>query len=206
MRYRVMYPKASGDTSKPFDPSRMTFKDQASLYEHFHEPTEGDDGKLTELAAKAAVRRVYPDAVAIPMPVTVGNGTLWLLGLVDGRAREGFVEGQPIPCVAFVHAISDNDTERMQLRKGRLTPFREETWKLSPVIPDKGVLLPVEIRATDARMPIFTQAFVGIRRGGRGELVLYSKAHGIELSIAFQQDSLVVQQDLQSLFNQSRDG
>lgn len=177
MRFVILKPAC------PVDPRDLKIASTSALHESMPPWLE----VATEKEAVAEVRRLYPDAVAMPVPVVIGSGQTFLLGIVDDPARTVDPDEQ-IPFVLVVQPLPQHDGDRHQLKKG--PPFDRGLWKLKPIRPELGHEVDVEIRATDAEVPIFTKARIGADHHGRP--TIYAAVAGVEMSLSFDDDVSIV--------------
>lgn len=173
MRYALLTP-ADATT---LDPRGRVFGSMESLNATF---TLHGEYHLEQEAAEEAME-TYPNGMAMPVPVKVGSGTIWMLGIIENIsvARDPDAE---IPFVMFVHAIAERERE-----KARITThqhWNRKLWK-PPVLKPMGisVVTPVELRATDLDQPSLLDARFGMMADGRA--VLYCELNGVEMSIVF---------------------
>ena len=186
MRYLILQPP----TGQTIDPRTTSFGSFEDLYKLAKPLAEFS----TEQECAKQVRLMYPDAVTLPMRINLANGKAQtvVLGVIDDeKARQTVDVDKAIPFVCLVQAVSDNDAERMRLKKGD-PPFAAITWRLKPVCPAVYKSTPVEVRATDATAPVFTSARIGTHRG---RLCVFVEAHGVEFSVLFEDPSIALSVD-----------
>jgi hypothetical protein len=140
----------------------------------------------TEGQAVAYVRRLLPDAVAMPVPVAIGSGQTFLLGIVADGSRRIDPDGE-IPFALCVQAVAQNDADRHRAKKGPV--FDRLLWKVKPVCPELAQSYKVELRASDLDVPAYVDAKVGHHNG---KLVIYVELGGIEMSLGFDDPELVI--------------
>ncbi len=181
MKFLILRPS----DGKTLDPRGLKLASSDAL--HKAAPVIGEAD--TEDEAARAVRRLEPDAVPMIFQVPVGSGHMVLLGLLNDQfARQRVNVEAEIPFVMFVQAVPEYDADRQRLKKGH--GFTEDTWRLRPVCPDLYESHEVELRATDLRVPAFTQARVGYHNG---RLTVFVEVGGIELSMTFTDDLQLVE-------------
>lgn len=173
MRYTILRP------SKPFDPRNDTFKSMEDLRRYA--PSIGDYDLEREAANR--IRELYPDAVVMPVPIGLGSGETYLLGVLESIDAERNPE-RHIPFVAFVQAISQHiGDERVLKKRGQ---FTRSAWKCPVLAPTPGdgewADLDVELRGTNLEQPVRIGA-VAYRRTNTGNVVLYLKLPDVEMSI-----------------------
>lgn len=173
MRYTILKP------SGPFDPRRAEYP---SL-DHLREKMPSTADCELESQAAEAVRELYPDAIAMPVPIRIGSGEMLLLGIL-ACAQPVDLEG-PIPFVGFVQAVPQHNMDQVAIKKRR--QFNRTLWK-APVLAPRGDAheVKVELRASDLEIPSRVVARMYRRadkRGGRP--VLYLDLNGVEMSVEF---------------------
>ncbi len=175
----------SGVDYHTFDPRYSKLASWNDL--HLLVPPIGD-GVITEAEAVAQVRELYPDAVGMPFPLTIGSGQTVLLGfVVDMQVQIN--PDAAIPFVLFVQAVSENDFDRKLLKKGE-SPFDRKLWRLPPVCPKFGQTHAVEIRMSEWDVPTFGKAKVGYDHKGR--LTMFAEVGGTTLSVSFENGMLQI--------------
>lgn len=136
-----------------------------------------------EIEAVTAVRDLYPDAVAMPIPVKLGGGTMWLMAIVASEADNTYDPNDDIPFVLFVRAVSEFGIDKKRFRDH--TIFDRKKWK-APVHHASATTakaVEVEVRGTDLDAPETTSAIVGRLIDGR--LVVTVEINGVAVSLAF---------------------
>jgi hypothetical protein len=134
-----------------------------------------------ELDAVEAVRGVYPDAVAMPVILEVGSGSVMVLGLLESSSVPTDPSGR-IPFVMLVQAVGDNGNDRMRMRKQQ--QFTERLWQAPVADPKTDIdFYKVEVRATDLRASASVPAAVG--RDMSGRLVIRVEVGGVSMSMTF---------------------
>jgi hypothetical protein len=176
MRYLILKP------TEAVDPRELELASLANL--HAAMPAVMDCE--TEAQAVAYVRRVLPDAVAMPVPVAIGSGQTFLLGIVADGSRRIDPDGE-IPFALCVQAVAQNDADRHRMKKGQV--FDRLAWKVKPVCPELAHAYKVELRASDLDVPAFVDAKVGHHNG---RLVIYVELGGIEMSLGFVEPMAIV--------------
>lgn len=186
MRYVILKPP----TGTTIDPRMRSYASFDELHAAAPPLAECD----TEQECARQVRLMYPDAVTLPMRINLANGKAQtvVLGVIDDdKARQTVNVDAEIPFVCLVQAISENDAERMRMKKGD-SPFAAITWRLQPVCPSLYKSSPVEVRSTDAMAPVFTTARIGTHRG---RLCVFVEAHGVEFSVLFEDPGIALAVD-----------
>jgi hypothetical protein len=134
-----------------------------------------------ELDAVAAVRKAHPNAVAMPMQLQVGSGSVLVLGVVASTQTPIDPNGR-IPFVTLVHATANNGPDRARMRKQQ--QFTERLWQAPVAQPKTDIdFYKVEVRATDLRASASVPAAVG--RDATGRLVIRVEVGGVEMSMTF---------------------
>lgn len=173
MRYRILKP------TKPTDPRSLQLGSLAVLDAILSPIFEC----ATEKECVKHLRSMCDGGVAMPVPVTIGSGQSYLLGFVEDEMAVRRVDpDQEIPFVLFVHPVAENDDDRRVIKAAGARLFDRKLWKVPVVCAELAKTYDVEIRASDAEVPVFTTARVGHHKG---KLVIYAEAAGVELSIAF---------------------
>lgn len=181
MKYVVMLPDAAG----PADPRHVTIKNMNHLYDMFAPQVECE----TEEEVVRVVRAAYPNAIAFPMPVRVGSGTLMMLGVLSDSAK--FPRGQDprsamFPFVMVVSAWADSACDRKLLNRNR--QFNTELWRAPVIVPDEDVCThAAELRSSDLGYPAQVNVDVG---RANGHIVLHLSFLGVEMSLVFNAASL----------------
>lgn len=180
MRYQILQPSA------PLDPRKHHF----DSLDAFHAVLPVVDADDLEEDAVASVRRRYPDALAMPCPVKIGSGTVWMLAIIEGISVPRNPDDD-IPFVLFVRAQAETDRERKAI--GDYKHWNRKLWKapvLQPMIDTETVSMPVELRTSEIDEPRELHATVGHARDGR--VVIYCQLAGVELSLAFSEPVQIV--------------
>lgn len=173
MRYLVLKP------ATPTDPRKLHLVNHDALLAAA--PAIAD----CELESEAVmtVREMYPDAVAMPIPVQIGSGTEWLMAVVaDSDADVGAPEAE-IPFVLFVRAVPERGRDKQRIADN--ASFDRKKWK-SPVHHATATTanpFEIELRGTDLDTSVMATAIVGRLPDGR--TVITTEVGGIEVSIAF---------------------
>jgi hypothetical protein len=176
MRYTILRP------AEPLDPRHAGF---ASLDELRAAMPSVRDCDL-EVETMLEVRALYPDGIAMPVPVRLGSGDeVFLLGILPDIGAPKNPDAK-IPFVLFVQAIPQHDADRRQIQKRE--QFSRRLWKppvLKPTSPIIAHELDVELRATDLEQPTRTavQLYARPDRHGFSHWVLYLEVGGVEMSI-----------------------
>jgi hypothetical protein len=180
MRYTILRPH------EPTDPRFCDFDSLLAMRDALPPVSDTD----VEEDAVDEVRRLFPDALAMPVGVRVGAGQIVLLGLVNALKR--IDESGRIPFVLFVQAIPETPRDKQRIRDG--LQFHRTMWRppvLRPPTPDSSQDFDVHVRATDLDAFAIVPLRV-FRRLDNGKTVLYAEVGGIELSIEFQEPALLV--------------
>lgn len=174
MRYLILKPTA------PVDPRTLKLASTLELHAKIPPLVECEH----ERAAVAFVRKVMPDAVGMLFPIQIGSGQTVLLGFVaDDVQRRAVDPEKPIHFELIVQPVPQNEGDRVHLKRRPGEAFTRALWKVPPEPPDLYKRHAVEIRATDAEVPIFVDALVG--RDQRGRLLIYADVAGIQMSMHF---------------------
>lgn len=173
MRYQVLKAIA------PLDPRNLNLVNIDSLF------TVAPIAKDCELEAEAvmAVYELYPDAVAMPIPVTIGSGTVWLMAVVANANDNTLDPEGDLPFVLFVRAVSEFLIDKKRFKDH--TVYDHRKWK-APVhhaTATTAIPLEVEVRGSDLAAAVHTAAIVGRLPDGR--LVMTVEVDGIAVSVAF---------------------
>lgn len=147
----------------------------------------------SEAEAVLRVRRLFPDSVAMLVPVKIGSGEVIAMGILDEQAsRERVDSDKPLPFVCIVMPTPEHDHERARLKKDRVQ-FTEDLWRLKPVTLDQGsaniLQAAVEVRAGDLLAPVFTHARIGTYRG---RTTITCDVGGIPFSMVFDDPGVAI--------------
>ena len=181
MRYVILQPP----TGKTIDPRTTSFGSFDELYQLAPPLAEFS----SEADCAKQIRFMYPDAVTLPMRINLANGKAQtvVLGVIDDeKARQTVDVDKAIPFSCLVQAVSENDAERMRLKKGD-APFAMLMWRLKPVCPTVYTTTAVEVRSSDAAAPVFATARVGRHRD---RLTVFIDAEGVQFSVLFEDKNL----------------
>ena len=177
MRYLILRPVS------PADPRHLAIDGIPHLHELFPLTVECE----SEEEAVETVRSMYPDAVAMPIPLKIGSGEMFILGIVADvtdapvPARWSDPTDVVIPFVLLIQAVAEDSRERKDIRDR--AHFSAHRWKAPVREPtDNVVEYTVELRATDLANPVVTTARVGEHDG---RLTIYCVIGGIEMSMKF---------------------
>lgn len=165
-----------------------------------------------ERDAVVAARQLYGDSVAMPFKVSVGSGSVWLLGFVEDSSLIN--PDAPLPFVMFVHAITEHKDRRFQ-KGAPSNPFTREAWKVPVIDPTNtdgetrdpdirgpfvvhdvevkspGVEVPQRVKLTSfGRENFYTHSDLGEGDHKRTHLVLYMEIGGVPMSIEFADPSI----------------
>lgn len=177
MRYYVLQP------SSPVDPRELEFASLMDLRRELPIVAESD----LESDAVDEVRRRYPNALAMPVPVDIGSGTTLLLGIVAGDAR--IDAGRSIPFVLFVHAVPESGRDKRDIVA--TTQYSRTKWRLPvlrpPEHPAEVGHHQVSIRASDLDQFAAVDATT-FRRDARQ--VIYVQVGDAEMSLEFQDPTI----------------
>jgi hypothetical protein len=184
MRYMILRP------SRPTDPRHLGIESTPHLHEVFPPTVECS----LEEEAVEAVRLMYPDAVAMPVPFRIGSGDVYLLGILENiSARPPSLDGHDIdgvtfPFVLLVHALAVDALDRRTNKERK--QFTSRLWQAPVVDPTENVsTVWVELRASDLPNPVRTKAVVGERDG---RLTIRCSVGGVAMSITFEAPDAVV--------------
>jgi hypothetical protein len=169
MRYLILKP------TKPTDPRELELASLADLHAVMVPVIDCEN----ESQAVRQVRKMFPNAVGMPVPISIGSGKSFLLGFVE-EANQVIDPDGAIPFAVCVQAIAQNDADRHAMKKG--PAFDRALWKIKPIIPDLGTSHRVELRATDLEVPAYVDAKVGHHNG---KLTIYVELGGVEMSLSF---------------------
>lgn len=175
MRYVLLKP------ASPSDPRRHNFASLDGLHGAFPPVLETD----TEGAMVTAVRHMYPDAVAMPVPFKVGSGDVFLLGLVDSvRSAMPAASAQDpgevfIPFVVLVQAVAERESDRRQIKKNH--QFNKSQWRVPAQRPEVYRHVQAEVRTNELDNPAIVTAEVGPDKQDRD--VIYCEVFGVPMSI-----------------------
>lgn len=180
MFYRVLFPPSPCDPRHVRHASLVAFARWVGGEGYTYGP------KLTEAAAAESVRERFPDAVGMPMMVTVGSGEMVMLGLVESIRSPRPTELEDaasfeIPFVAIVLAIAETTADKKPGRQ-----FNAMTWSLPPQRPriEFATHHGVEIRTSELPNPLLADVEEGADRDGR-RILHVAVGGGLELSLAF---------------------
>lgn len=176
MRYTLLRP------AEPVDPRDLNFASNDALNAALPIYKECD----LQSQAMQEVRALYPDCVVMPVPLRLGSGDVFLLGVLPdvGAPRDPDAK---IPFVMFVMATAQHGSDTTQIKKRQ--QWDRRLWKppvlKTPTDADPVEDLDIEFRASDLEQPIRMQAEVYTRtdRNGVRRLVMYLELGGVEMSI-----------------------
>lgn len=178
MRYELLLP---ADPKTPVDPRRFdAIRSIADLNFWLKQHSMHD----IERSAVDAVRQMYPDGLAMPVPVRVGSGTVWLLGIIESIRRQPTDAEDDIPFVLFVRAVPEGERDRDKIKTQAHRIFHREAWKIPVAMP--AVILDTvraELRASDLENPNLVSVVVGVTRGRN---VLFLEINGVKMSLTFE--------------------
>lgn len=173
MRYAILRP-----LEPTFDPRHVELKDYAHLHELLPPVAELE----TETEAVSCARRMYPGALAMPMPLKIGSGHTVALGFVEDPS-EPFDQDDDIPFVLFVQPLPQSDLDRRSIwaaiNKGKPL-FDQRAWSLKPVRPELHRTMAIEWRTSELDAPAYLDARVGYEDG---RLVIYAEMGEHSMSI-----------------------
>lgn len=169
MRYLILKPVHK----TTLDPRGLSCADDAEFYRHLvplHDAVRLEQHEYTsELETMYAVRKRYPDAVVMPVPVKVGVGVVFLLGVLPSVHVHHRIDPahQDVPFVMFVRACADNADERHRMKKAGGAIYNEPTWRV-PTTPAMrvGYALDGEFRSTNLKNPIPTTIMIAPEENG----------------------------------------
>jgi hypothetical protein len=139
----------------------------------------------TEMACILELRKRWPNAIVMPIPVELGSGSTIMLGVLP-TVRGGVERGAEIPFVAFVRAQAENEADKKLFRKeAHRMIFDPSVWKTPLDEPSSSFPMRtnIEMRSTDLDLPIMIDADVG--RNANGELVIAFDVGGGRASLTF---------------------
>lgn len=176
MRYQVLRPKS------PTDPRHLKLEST----EHLNEVCPMIVEASIEDEAVEAVRAMYPDAIAMPVPFKLGSGEGFLLGILESIATrpsgDSDVHADPIPFVLLVRATADDAVDRRTLRDRQ--QFSRQLWQAPVIDPTDNISRhTVELRASNLPNPVRTKAVCGEHNG---RLTIRCVVDGVALSITFE--------------------
>lgn len=175
MRYQICKP-----VLESMDPRQVTF-DSLSAF-HQMAPIVGESD--LEQDAVDEMRRILPDGLVMPVPVEIGVGKIWMLGVVDGPSVD---IAEAIPFVVLVRAIPENKRDQMRVRDHQ--HFNRMLWRPPVLRPTNAIprVHVVQVRASDLEQ--FGKVELQEFRRDNGHTVLYCEVGGIELSIEFLEET-----------------
>ena len=138
----------------------------------------------SEDEAVVQTRLFYPDAIGMPVAVTVGSGQMWLMAFVDDHADRELDSAAEIPFVMFVRAVPESTRDRLRIAQHAM--FDQKKWRppIHRPLVTGCTVHPVEIRATDLPTPMHASALVGKTADGSPVIVL--EVAGVQMSIRFE--------------------
>lgn len=178
MKYHLHVPPA------PLDPRRRTFDsleafDGAAPEVDLASTVSGE----TETCAILEMRKRWPNAIVMPLPVELGSGRTIMLGVLPS-VRGGVERGAEIPFVAFVRAQSENDADRKLFRKeAHRLIFEPGIWKAPLDEPRMSRHTQIEMRSTDLDLPMMVDADIG--NNAAGEIVIAFDVGGGRVTLTF---------------------
>lgn len=179
MRYEVLHPKTWCD---PRDLDLTSLEDLSRL-------AARRDDYATEQEAVSAVRKIYPDAIAMPCPLKVGEDGIVILGVLD-KCRP--VSSDPADAIDFALLViprPENDLDRKQIAKGKKSTFNQAKWKPPVIRPELAQKCSVELRGTDLALPVTVIAEVGHYQG---RLAIRAELEGIAISLVFHDKTIQI--------------
>lgn len=182
MRYVLLKP------AHPSDPRRHNFASQDGLLGAFPAVLETE----TEGSMVSAVRNMYPDAVAMPVPFTIGSGEVFLLGLVDSvhSAMPAASAQDPgevfIPFVVLVQAAAERESDRRIIKKRG--QFNRALWRVPAQRPEVYRHVKAEVRTDELDNPAIVTAEVGPDKQDRD--IIYCEVFGVPMSIILPKGTL----------------
>ena len=185
MRYLILRP------ATPVDPRRLTITSLQHLHEMFPVTVECS----TETEAMESVRSTYPDALPMPVPVTVGSGEIFLLGIMEDAIKADVarlamtdVEQSSFPFALFVQAVGDCGADRKQIANRK--QFNRSVWRAPVVVPRDYDIHCIELRASYLENQVRTTVDVG--RTPDGRLALRVLVNDVATSIVFDDADLAL--------------
>ena len=172
MRYKICRP--TSDIG--LDPRTLKLGSLQDLWALGHAPEIEDHD--SELAAAYAVRRIYPDAICMPVPLSFGADNVVVLGVLD-KARQVSAD-QRIPFQLIVIASPETNYDKDMIRKQK--QWDQRKWKPPVVRPDMAQPFMLEIRANDLQVPVHVRAEVGYYQG---RLAIRTELDGYAMSLVF---------------------
>lgn len=175
MRYQLLKP------DEPIDPRNQIYDSVATL--HAAMPPVLPNGFDLESDAADELHELYPNGLAMPVPLKVGSGTVWMLGVIEDVSAP-INPDATIPFVMFVQAIAERDRERARISTHM--HWNKKLWRTPVAKPDRDhAVVDVELRATDLDNPAIVEATFGKAPDGR--TIIYLEHNGVEMSLAFKE-------------------
>lgn len=175
MRYTILRP------SEPVDPRSLALSSLDALYAALPVYQDCD----LQVQAMQVVRTLYPDSVVMPVPITIGSGEIFLLGVLPDIGAPRAAHGK-IPFVLFVHAVSQHGADAAQIKKRQ--QWDKRLWK-PPVLRPPATAdvdeLQIELRASDLDQPtrMTAKGYLRTDRQGFVHQVIYLELGDVEMSI-----------------------
>lgn len=174
MRYTILEPAFT----PTFDLRAYEFASTDEIYERLKPVREFS----LEPDAATCIFNMFPDALAMPVPVKIGSDTSWMLGIIENGTRPRDVDAE-IPFIRFVRAMPERDKERKLV--GSHKHWTAALWRTPVATPTTSTasFTPVEVRATDLDHPAVVNAMFGHTEDGRS--VVRCELNGIAVSFTF---------------------
>lgn len=181
MRYHLLKP------IEPLDPRSLQLSSTAAL--HAVVPVAVDCE--TQAEAAESVRLLYPEFVAMVVPVKIGSGTTWMIGILEHSRKRYSDMDEQIPFVLLVKAEPERERDRRLI--DQRAHFDQQIWRSHPldVAADLvNLVATAEIRSTELVSPFNSEVVIG--RTADGRLLLTTNVQGHDLSIAFDDKALAM--------------
>ncbi len=167
MDFSVLKPKA-----KTYDPRMTEFESSAQFDLHFDEGLTENFG--LESAALKRVREDFPEMVAMPFPVKIGSGTVFVMGIIANateavQAQDSLNSGtaHDLPFVLIVRASAESSLERGRMKKDGIHVYNRAMWSTPVVERPTGAtaIVPMTLRAKAPDFPKVVDAVIGMSAG-----------------------------------------
>ena len=163
MRFTILRP------ANPLDIRHLEIKS----VDHLREQVPSISDHADEAEVVRAVRDLFPDAVAMPVPVRVGVGDMMLMGILPS-VRTARNPDDIIPFVLFVQASPETSLDHQMTKKRR--QWNRHLWR-SPVLKPRGDFRGVDLNVQfhDMEVPMPVTGYMWRRSNGSG---VYANAGG----------------------------